>query len=137
DTIAIDARVVMFTFGLALLTGIIFGLVPALQSAKVDVRATLNEAGRSGIGGSVWQRRARSTLVVVEIAVTVVLTIGAALLIRSFAKLQSGTAGSDATHAVAADVPLSGTKYAAAALRPGTVDRLLERLAAVPGVPAA
>ena len=137
DTIAVDARVVMFTFGLALLTGIVFGLVPALQSTRVDVRETLNEAGRSGIGGGVWQRRARATLVVVEIAVTVVLTIGAALLIRSFSKLQNVTPGFDATHAIAADVPLSGTKYADDALRTGTVDRLLERLAAVPGVRAA
>jgi len=137
DTIAVDGRVVMFTFGLALLTGIVFGLVPALQSTRVDVRETLNEAGRSGIGGGVWQRRARATLVVVEIAVTVVLTIGAALLIRSFSKLQNVTPGFDATHAIAADVPLSGTKYADDALRTGTVDRLLERLAAVPGVRAA
>jgi putative ABC transport system permease protein len=134
DTVAVDGRVVLFTFGLALVTGIVFGLAPALQSAKVDVRETLNEAGRSGIGGSAWQRRARATLVVVEIAVTVVLTIGAALLIRSFARLQDVTPGFDATRAIAADVPLSGTKYADDALRTRTVDRLLERLAGVPGV---
>ena len=65
--------------------GVVFGLVPALQSSRVDVREALNEAGRSGMGGGVWQRRARAALVIVEIAVTVVLTIGAALLIRSFA----------------------------------------------------
>jgi putative ABC transport system permease protein len=137
DTVAVDMRVVIFTFALALVTGIVFGLAPALQSAKVDVRETLNEAGRSGIGGSIWQRRARATLVVVEIAVTLVLTIGAALLIRSFAKLQDVTPGFDATHAIAADIPLSGTKYGDDALRTNTVDRLLERLASVPGVRAA
>jgi len=68
DTVAVDARVAAFTFALALATGIVFGLVPAFQTARVDVREALNEAGRSGIGGSVWQRRARATLVIVEIA---------------------------------------------------------------------
>ena len=134
DTVAVDMRVVAFTFGLALLTGIVFGLVPALQSAKVDVREALNEAGRSGIGGGVWQRRARATLVVVEIAVTLVLTIGAALLIRSFARLQDVSPGFDADRLLAVDIPLSGQKYAGDDIRTGVVDRLIERLAAVPGV---
>jgi putative ABC transport system permease protein len=134
DTVSVDLRVVLFTFGLALLTGIVFGLVPALQSARVDVRETLNEAGRSGIGGGVWQRRARATLVVVEIAVTVVLTVGAALLIRSFARLQNVSPGFDAAHAIAADVPLSGARYGNDALRTSVVDRLIERLSSVPGV---
>jgi putative ABC transport system permease protein len=134
DTVAVDMRVVAFTFGLALLTGILFGLVPALQSAKVDVREALNEAGRSGMGGGVWQRRARATLVVVEIAVTLVLTIGAALLIRSFARLQDVSPGFDAAHLLAADVPLSGQKYTSDEVRTGVVERLIDRLAAVPGV---
>src|SRR5262245_47066361 len=134
DTVPVDMRVVVFTFGLALVTGAIFGLVPALQSTKVDVRGALSEAGRSGMGGGLWQRRARATLVVAEIAITVVLTIGAALLIRSFARLQDVSPGFDAAHALAADVPLSGAKYADAALRTSAVDRLIERLNAVPGV---
>ena len=129
DTVAVDARVAAFTFALALATGIVFGLVPAFQTARVDVREALNEAGRSGIGGSVWQRRARATLVIVEIAVTVVLTIGAALLIRSFARLQNVSPGFDAAHALAADIPLSGTKYGNDEMRTAVVDRLIERLA--------
>lgn len=134
DTVSVDMRVVIFTFGLALVTGAIFGLIPALQSTKVDVREALSEAGRSGMGGGVWQRRARATLVVAEIAITVVLTIGAALLIRSFARLQDVSPGFDAAHALAADVPLSGAKYADDALRTGAVDRLIERMNGVPGV---
>jgi putative ABC transport system permease protein len=134
DTVAVDWRVVAFTFGLALLTGVVFGLAPALDAARVDLRETLNEAGRSGMGGGPWQRRARATLVVVEIAVTLVLTIGAALLIRSFARLQNVSAGFDSGHAIAADVPLSSAKYANDGLRTATVDRLLDRLGAVPGV---
>src|SRR5918993_687780 len=123
DMVTVDGRVVAFTFGLALLTGLVFGLIPALQSTKVDIRETLNEAGRSGIGGGRWQRRARATLVIVEIAVTVVLTVGAALLIRSFARLQNVSPGFDAAHALAADVPLSGPKYANNDVRTGVVER--------------
>ena len=137
DTVEVDLRVVTFTFGLALLTGVVFGLVPALQSTRVDVREALNEAGRSGMSGGAWQRRARATLVIVEIAVTVVLTIGAALLIRSFARLQNVSPGFDAVHALAADVPLSGPKYASDEVRTGVVQRLLDRLSGIPGVRAA
>ena len=134
DTIAVDARVVAFTFGLALVTGVVFGLVPALQSTRVDVREALNEGGRSGMAGGPWQRRARASLVVVEIAVTVVLTIGAGLLIRSFARLQNVSPGFDPTHALAADLPLSGPKYANDEVRTGVVRRLIDRLNGVPGV---
>lgn len=137
DTVQVDMRVVAFTFGLALVTGMVFGLVPALQATKVDVRETLNEAGRSGMSGGVWQSRARATLVVVEIAVTVVLTIGAALLIRSFARLQNVAPGFDAPHALAADVPLSGSKYANDELRTNVVERLIQRLQGVAGVRSA
>jgi predicted permease len=134
DTIVVDARIVFFTFGLALVTGFVFGLVPAVQSTRVDVREALNESGRSGMAGSPWQRRARAVLVVVEIAVTVVLTIGAALLIRSFARLQNVSPGFDAEHALAADLPLSGPKYANDEVRTGVVRRLIDRLNGVPGV---
>jgi putative ABC transport system permease protein len=137
DTVHVDARVVLFTFGLALLTGVLCGLVPALQLARVDVRGTLNESGRGGAGGSPWQRRARAFLVVAEIAMTVVLTIGAALLIRSFARLQDVLPGFDAANTLAAEVPLSSVKYARDDVRTATVDRLLERIAALPGVRSA
>lgn len=137
DTVAVDERVVLFTFGLALITGIVFGLAPALQSTRVDVRETLNEAGRSGMSGGVWQRRARATLVIVEVAITVVLTIGAALLIRSFARLQSGSLGFDAQHTLAADLPLSSPRYERDEVRTAVVRRLIERLSGVPGIRAA
>jgi putative ABC transport system permease protein len=134
DTVAVDLRVVAFTFAVAVVTGLLFGLAPALQSTRVDVRGALNEAGRSGMGGAPWQRRARAALVVAEIAVTVVLTIGAALLIRSFSRLQDVSPGFDASRALAADVPLSGAKYGDDAMRTGAVDRMIERLSSVPGV---
>ncbi len=137
DAVAVDFRVVVFTFAVALTAGVLFGLVPAFQSVRVDVREALNEAGRSGIGGGVWQRRARAALVVTEIAVTVVLTIGAALLIRSFARLQQVSPGFDADRTLAAELPLSGAKYTSDELRTAVVDRVLERLTSLPGVRAA
>ena len=137
EAVAVDLRVAGFTFGLALITGVVFGLAPALQCTRLDVREALNEAARSAIGGAPWQRRARTGLVVVEIAVTIVLTIGAALLIRSFDRLQRVAPGFDASHALAAEVPLSGTKYTNDELRTSVVDRLLTRLSGVPGVRSA
>jgi putative ABC transport system permease protein len=104
---------------------------------RIDVREALNEAGRSGMSGGAWQRRARAGLVVAEIAVTIVLTIGAALLIRSFARLQHVSPGFDADRALAAELPLSGAKYNDDKLRTAVVDRLLERVSSLPGVRAA
>ena len=137
DTVGVDARVVIFTFALALLTGMVFGLFPALQLTRVDVRETLNEGGRGGVGGSRWQRRARSVLVVAEIALTVVLMISAALLIRSFGRLQDVPAGFDAQNTLAAELPLSSVKYVKDDARTATVDRILERVSALPGVRSA
>ena len=137
DTVAVDFRVVAFTLALALVTGVVFGLLPALQSARVDLLETLNEAGRGGVGGGVWQRRARSALVVIEVAVTIVLTIGAALLIRSFARLQKVSPGFDTEDVLAADLPLSSVQYLNDEARTNAVDRVIERASSVPGVRSA
>ena len=136
DAIGVDQRVVVFTFLLALATGVVFGLVPAVQSTRVDVRDALTEGGRPGIGASPWQRHARRALVVIEIALTVVLTIGAALLIRSFARLQQVATGFDATHVLAADLPLSSVSYATDEARTAALERVMEQSRALPGVTA-
>ena len=137
ESVSVDGRVVLFTLALSVVTGLVFGLVPALQSARVDLRETMNEGGRSGIGGGAWQRRARGALVVAEIALTIVLTIGAALLIRSFARLQAVTPGFTADDALAADLPLSSVRYANDATRTNTVNTLVDRVRAIPGVRSA
>ncbi len=134
DMIGVDARVVAFTFLLAGATGLVFGLIPALQSTRVDVRGALTEGGRGGVGAGPWQRRTRRGLVIAEIALTVILTIGAALLIRSFARLQQVPTGFDSSHLLAADLPLSSVAYANDELRTGAVERVIERAAALPGV---
>ena len=137
DTVAVDLRVVGFAFLLALITGCLSGLVPAMQSSRIDLRDALNEGGRSGMGGGLWQRRLRAALVVSEIAVTLVLTIAAALLLQSFSRLQRVAPGFDAGHALAADLPMSSERYASDDTRTNTVRALLDRIAALPGVRSA
>jgi putative ABC transport system permease protein len=137
DSIAVDERVVAFTFGLALITGLVFGLVPALQSTQLDVRQALSEGGRGGVGAASRQRRTRTTLVIVQVALTVVLLVGAALLIRSFAVLQDVPSGFDTANALVAELPLSSATYADDATRTAAVDRLIERIRSLPGVTGA
>lgn len=137
DMVVVDLRVVAFTLATAILTGIVFGTVPAVQSARIDVREALSEGGRTGPSTSVWQRQARGALVICEIAVTLVLTIAAALLIRSFARLQQVTPGFVVEHALAAELPFSSAKYDDDALRTTTVQQVIDRVCAVPGVRSA
>jgi putative ABC transport system permease protein len=96
DAIGLDGRVLTFTFGVSILTGILFGLAPALRAARVDINSTLKSGGRNtqgdgGLGGS--RRRLRSLLVVGEMAISMVLLVGAGLLIRSFVQLQRVSPG--------------------------------------------
>src|SRR6202012_2061557 len=84
--ISIDWRVALFTIGVSIITGILFGLMPALGVSRPDLAATMNEGGsRSGFG--LRQRKARSTLIVGEVGLALVLLVGAALLIRTFIAL--------------------------------------------------
>jgi len=137
DAVTVDLRVAGFAFLLALVTGCLCGLVPAMQTSRVDLRDALNEGGRSGMGGGIWQRRLRAALVVSEIAVTLVLTIAAALLLESFAKLQGVAPGFDASRAIVAELPMSSEKYTHDDTRTNAVHLLLERTGALPGVKSA
>src|SRR5262249_29102708 len=84
--ISIDPRVLGFTLSVSILTGIIFGLAPALQSSKVDLHVTLKEGGIHSIGGSLY--RLRSLLVVLEVSMALILLVGAGLLLKSFKQLR-------------------------------------------------
>ena len=93
--VGVDWRVVAFTVGVSLLTGILFGLIPALQSSETDLTTTLKESsGRSGTGFR--QNKARSVLVVAEVALALILLIGSALLIRTAVALGHVDPGFDA-----------------------------------------
>jgi putative ABC transport system permease protein len=131
----LDWRVVAFTAALSIGTGIVFGLVPALQAARVDFVEGLREGGR-GTVGSRRAHRTRNTLVIVEVALAAILLIGASLLIQTFVRLLNVHTGFRADGVLTMEVSLPRTTY------PGRrpvefFDRLVARLAAVPGVEAA
>ncbi len=135
-SIGVDRWVLAFTAGVSLLTGIVFGLVPALRTAKFDLRETLNEGSRSSTMGP-GHHRLRAALVVSEIAVAMLLMVGAGLLMRSFARLQNVPPGFQPDHLLVADLPLSPTAYAKPEQRFQFFDRLLENARALPGVRSA
>ncbi len=130
----IDLRVLVFTVGITLLTGAIFGAIPAVQSSRVDLNDTLKEGGRGAIG---FRGRSRSLLVVTEIALSLVLLVGAGLMIQSFMRLRHVNIGLDATHVLTASVILPSAKYRADEQRATFFKQLVERMRNVPGVEAA
>jgi len=132
--ISVDGRVLAFTSGIALTTGLLFGLVPAFQLARTDPVHTLKEGGRSAtrIG-----RALRRGLVVVEVALAVVLLVGAGLMIRSLVRMQQLDLGLRTDHVLSARVSLSGERYREDAPAAEFARRLVERVAALPGVESA
>jgi putative ABC transport system permease protein len=144
NQISVNGRVLAFTSVLALLTVLFFGLLPALQRVKGDVHAALSEGGRSGIGGG-RQGRFRRLLVAAEIALALILLIGAGLMIRSFVKLRQVDLGFSARNVLTMRVPLPEAKYpiplsATDPANPAGLafyDQLLARVEALPGVNAA
>src|SRR6185312_9690910 len=133
NEIGLDWRVMAFTIGIAFVTGLLFGLVPALQAGVVDVHETLKETGRR-TSGKHWLR---SSLVVVEVATTLVLLIGAGLMIRSFYRLQKVDPGFSYDHLTSFTVALPEKKYTTAEQREQFFNRLLENLRGLPGVETA
>lgn len=130
--IGLDWRVLAFTLGLSFVTGILFGLVPALQAGVVDVHETLKETGR-GTSGKHWLR---SSLVVVEVATTLVLLICAGLMIRSFYRLHKVNPGFSYDHLTSFTVALPEKKYPANEPVEQFYNRLLENLRGLSGVEA-
>jgi len=132
----LDWRVVGFTAGTALLTGLLFGTFPALQSSRTDLASNLKEAGgRSGTG--LKHNRVRSALVVTEVALALVLLVGAALLIRTFAGLQNANSGIDPRNVLTLETSLAGGSYTSTAKVDNLVTQAVRRIEAVPGVEAA
>ena len=128
--------VAIFALGLSILTGVVFGLLPAVQAMRSDVRQSLNDEGRHGLGG-VQHRKMRAALVVVEVGLALVLLVGAGLLLRSFSTLTRVPPGFDPENLLVVNLPLSPQRYADSSLRTAAIDRLIERVRELPGVKGA
>ena len=137
--IAIDGRVLLFTLVVSVFSGLTFGLAPALRLGSSDLASALKDAARGGAAsGTLWGKgRLRRVFVVVQLALSVMLLIGAGLLIRSFARLQDVQPGFDPSRVLTFELALSGRKYADADVALETYRRLWERLVAAPGVVSA
>jgi putative ABC transport system permease protein len=135
-TVSLDRWVLFFTLAASIVTGLLFGTVPALRTAKLDLRETLNEGSRGSTSGP-GHRRIRGALVAAEIAMSMLLLVGAGLLLRSFSRLQDVPPGFQADHLLVADIPLSQTAYAKPERRFELFDRLVERAKSLPGVRSA
>jgi len=135
EQIGIDYRVLTFAFGVSALTGILFGIVPALQASKLDVTSALKEGGRSGEGHR--RTSARALLLIGEVALSLMLLVGAGLLIKSFLRLQEVRPGFNANHVLIANLSLQGPKYRDDQPCVEFFRQLIERLEVVPGVQAA
>ena len=137
DVLGIDRSVLLFTFVVSVLTGIVFGIAPALRAAKVDLNTGLKAGGRNtqGDGGfGTSRRRLRSLLVVSEVAFSLMLLIGAGLLVRSFVRLQSVSPGFAPENVISMRLGASGRQFPN---REATVEHYRQfgdRIASVPGV---
>jgi len=132
-SIKIDSRVLGFTFVVAILTGLVFGLAPALQSANPDLNETLKEGGRSS-GASASRNRLRSALVMGEVAMALVLLISAGLLIKSVMRLRDVNPGFNSENQLTMGLVLPRAKYPQSSQWLAFYDQLSERLEALPGV---
>lgn len=130
--VGLDRYVLAFTVAASVLTGIIFGLVPALHASKPNPNNTLKETGRGPT--QTGRSRMRSVLIVSEVALSLMLLVGAGLLINSFVRLLRTNAGFKPNGVLAMDIPLSRTKYSTDEQRAAAFQQLLEKMKSVPGV---
>jgi predicted permease len=141
NEVGLDDRVLGFTFLVSLLTGIVFGLVPALRSSRVDINEVLKEGGRGSVGGGRTfgrgHHKIRNLLVIAEVALSLVLLIGAGLLIRTYQNIQNANPGFNPQNILSLRLSLPAASYS----KPGAVTafykQLCDRVNALPGVEAA
>ncbi len=131
QTIHLDGKVLFFTLGLAVVTGLLFGLTPAFGILRGSLSESLKESGRTDSGG---RTKMRSVLVVAEVALAFILLVGAGLLVRSFDRLMGIEPGFNTSNGLVFDVPLPPNRYSTPAQQTSFYDQLDERLATLPGV---
>jgi predicted permease len=130
--ITINEYVLAFTAAMAVLTGILFGLAPALQCSRLDLVETLKESSK-GSGTGARGGRTRSLLVVIEVALSVVLLVGASLTVRGFVQLQQTALGFQPEHTLMVNVQLPPKRYTTWEQRVAFTQNLMDRVAAIPG----
>ncbi|HKR11321.1 MAG TPA: ABC transporter permease [Pyrinomonadaceae bacterium] len=136
DNAGVDANILLFTFGISVVTGLIFGLVPALQASRFDLNKSLKD-GTRGMTAGAGQNRLRSLLVVSEVAMALVLLVGAALLMKSFTRLLHVEPGFNPDNVLTMELQLADlepSRYAREEERAAFFQRLMDRLKAMPGV---
>ena len=131
--IGLDANVFFFTLGVSLITGIIFGLAPALFSSRVDLNETLKEGGRTGSEGA-RRNRVRSALVISEVALSFVLLVGAGLLVKSFLRLREVNPGFEPERILTTNLSLSRVKYPKQEQQAAVFQQVSENIRTLPGV---
>ena len=136
QSVSVDARVFAFTLGVTVLTALVFGAVPAFHASRAKPGETLSEVGRD-LAGGMSGRFVRRVLVVTEVAVAVVLLVGAGLLIRSFQQLRRVDPGFRSDNLLTMRMVLPGQKYAKPEQRRAFYDELLRRVDELPGVDSA
>jgi predicted permease len=134
--VRLDWTVLAFTVLLSLATGLVFGLIPAMQASRADLSSTLKESGARA-GSGLRQNHTRGLLVIAEIALAMVLLVGAGLLIRTFAALHAVAPGFDAHNVLTMETALTGSRYDRTAAIALMSRNVLEKVHAIPGVEAA
>ncbi|HKQ74106.1 MAG TPA: ABC transporter permease [Blastocatellia bacterium] len=132
DGVAINGTALAFAFTLCLLTGVVFGLLPAAQITRGNLHESLNESGRSASAGA-GVRRARGLLVAAQFTLAIVLLAGAGLMVRSFLLLDAVKPGFDTTHLLTIDLELHGPRYDEARIR-AFFEEAIQKIEALPGV---
>lgn len=130
--ISLDWRVMLFTFGVSIVTGVLFGIVPALQTTRADLHETLKEGGRSGSAAT--KQWIRSSLVVVEIALALAVLVGAGLLVKSFLHVQQVNPGFNPQGLLTMQLSLPATKYSEAPQRANFYKQVISDVRSLPGV---
>ena len=133
--VAVSSRVLAFSVLVSLVTGIVFGLMPALRACAPDLNTTLKESSRGSTTSG--HNRVRASLIVSEVALAVVLLVGSGLLLRSFWNLWNSPTGFNPHNALALDISLPETKYPTGERQARFLDQIIERIEALPGVEAA
>ena len=131
--VSVNVPVLLFTLGLSLLTGIVFGFAPALQAARFDLQGALKEGGKN-VGGAAGGHHLRNVFVVTQVALALVLLVGAGLLVKSFTRLQSVEPGFNPQNLLTVRVTLPGSKYDTDQKRIDFFQQAMTQMRSIPGV---